>query len=275
MKYVEKKVRIKAVLETLGLLFVAGILLAGCATLDQNMAASLKEYVVPGKVMHVADMNNYPFCEIGLITGTSPSNAVLNIWNSTSVSDCPPDKFDPILANEGAQIKQATGALKVWLNPRRHWTFNEITAYEAGNERDFEGVKMLWLGVVGAETAQKAVGGGHYKAHIAGEAGIVAHRAFKFNKGSTVYLLDVPDGKVFVMQSWTNHFNKSETAENLKDLGSQFKQLPPGWKFRVKVLDQNLIIAAKNPPYHSYVTQDEFWNTYSACGYDDTCNYVP
>ena len=67
----------------------------------------------------------------------------------------------------------------------------------------------------GAEGSRR----GHYH-----PGNIVAHRAFKFNKGSTVYLLDTPDGKVLVMQSWTNHVNKGETAENLKDLGSQFKR---------------------------------------------------
>ena len=167
------------------------------------MDKSQKEYVVQGKVMHVADMNNYPFCEIGLITGTSKSNAVLNVWNTTSAGDCPPDKFDPILADKGERIKKATGAREVWLNPRRHWTFNEIWAYEVGNVRDFEGVQALWMGVVGAEVAAEAVGGGHYH-----PGNIVAHRAFKFNTGSTVYLLDMPDGKVLVMQSWTDHFNK-------------------------------------------------------------------
>ncbi len=271
MKYFASTVRNMAILGAVS----AAAVISGCASLDQNIAASEKQYAVPGKVMHVADMNNYPFCEIGLITGTSESNAVLNIWNTTSVGDCPPDKIDAIFADQGEKIKAATGAQKVWLNPRRHWTFNEIWAYKAGDVRDFEGVKGLWLGVVGAEVAAKAVGGGHYLAHTPGTPGIVAHRAFKFNKGMTVYLLDMPDGKVFVMQSWTNHFNKGETAANLKDLGSQFKQLPPGWKFRVKVLDQDLIIAPKKPPYYGYVTQDEFWNTYQACGYDDTCNFVP
>jgi hypothetical protein len=252
---------------------VSAALLSGGAgpeqSLEQNMAASQKEYVVPGKVMHVADMDNYAFCEIGLITGTSPSNAVLNVWNTTSVSDCPPDKFDPILADKGARIKQATGA-QVWLNPRRHWTFNEIWAYEAGDVRDFEGVKAIWVGVAGAENARKAVGGAHYH-----PGNIVAHRNFKFNKGSTVYLLDTPDGKVLVMQAWTDHFNEGETAANLKDLGSEFKLLPPGWKFRVKVLDRELTIAPKTAPYLAWVTQDEFWNTYQGCGYDDTCNYTP
>ena len=72
------------------------------------------------------------------------------------------------------------------------------------------------------------------------------------------------------------HFNKGETAANLKDLGSQFKQLPPGWKFRVKVLERDLTVAPKKPPnYLAWVTQDEFWNTYQGCGYDETCNYVP
>ena len=41
------------------LAILVAVFVSGCATLDQNMAASLKEYVVPGKVMHVANMNNY------------------------------------------------------------------------------------------------------------------------------------------------------------------------------------------------------------------------
>jgi len=271
MKHFEKTARKIAVLAAVS----AAAFVSGCDSLDQNIAASEKQYAVPGKVMHVANMNNYPFCEIGLITGTSESNAVLNIWNTTSVGDCPPDKFDPILADKGEKIKQATGAQKVRLNPRRHWTFNEIWAYSAGDVRDFQGVTGLWLGVVGAEVAAKAVGGGHYLQHIPGTPGIVAHRAFKFNKGMTVYLLDMPDGKVFVMQSWTDHFNKGETAANLKDLGGQFKQLPPGWKFRAKVLDRDLTVHAPAPNYLAWVTQDEFNNTYQGCGFDAACNYVP
>jgi hypothetical protein len=53
-----------------------------------------------------------------------------------------------------------------------------------------------------------------------------------------------------MMQSWTNFTNKGETAANLKDLGSQFKLLPPGWKFRTKVLDRDLTVhaAAAEPP---------------------------
>ena len=41
------------------------------------------------------------------------------------------------------------------------------------------------------------------------------------------------------------------------------------------MLDKDLTIAPKAPPYYGWVTQDEFQNTYQGCGYDDTCNYVP
>ena len=85
----------------------------------------------------------------------------------------------------------------------------------------------------------------------------------------------MPDGKVLVMQSWTNFTNKGETADSLKDLGSQFKLLPPGWKFRTKVLDRDLTVEPPAPSHLAYVTQDEFNNTYQGCGYDTACNYVP
>ncbi len=105
-------------------------------------------------------MSNYPFCEIGLITGTSKSNAVLNIWNRTSVSDCQSDKIAAIEADQGERIKKASGARKVWSNPRRHWTFHEFWVRVVGGNRDFEGVNAAWMGVVGAEVAAEAVGGG-------------------------------------------------------------------------------------------------------------------
>jgi hypothetical protein len=69
--------------------------------------------------------------------------------------------------------------------------------------------------------------------------------------------------------------NKGETAENLKDLGSQFKELPSGWKFRVKVLDRGLTVTPPAPGHLAWVTMDEFRNTYEGCGYDAACNYVP
>ena len=117
---------------------------------------------------------------------------------------------------------------------------------------------------------QAAVGQGHYH-----PGQIHRNNAYLFKKGTRVYLLDMADGNVLVMQSWTNFMNKGETAENLQDLGSQLKELPAGWKFRTKVLDKDLRVETPKPKHLAWVTQDEFQNTYQGCGYDTACSYKP
>ena len=50
--------------------------------------------------------------------------------------------------------------------------------------------------------------------------------------------------------------------DSLKDLGNRLK-LPPGWKFRVKVLDQDLTIRAVDGIAH--ILQDDLQDTYDLC----------
>jgi hypothetical protein len=145
-----------------------------------------------------------------------------------------------------------------------------VTIYVVGDERKFGPVKFAWMAAVPAEAMQKAVGQGHYH-----PGQITRQDKYLYKKGSRVYLIDMGDGKTLVMQSWTAFVNKGETADNLKDLGSQFKELPAGWKFRSKVLDKELTISPPAPKHGAWVTQDEFQNTYEGCGYDTACNYVP
>jgi hypothetical protein len=247
----------------------SALIVAGCGSLEQNMAESAKKNIVPGKTIHLTDMHDYPFCEIAPIFGFPESAAVAEFYNSTGGS-CPPDKIAAIAANKGESIKKAMGAEAIFINPLCHWTFNEFWVFEVGELRDFEGVEASWMGVVPVEVMKKAVGRGHYH-----PGQIRRNNTFKFDKGETVYLLDMPDGKVLVMQSWTTEVIKDQTRAKLKDLGSQFKELPPGWKFRVKVLDRDLTVHAPAPNYGAWVTQDEFNNTYQGCGYDTACNYTP
>jgi len=237
-------------------------------TLEQNMTAQRKQHIIPGKELH-AKGPNFEFCEVAPIMGTSKENAVANFYNPTGVDHCSPEQFSEIVKDKEKIIRE-TGAIDVFLNPSRHWTWDEFWVYEVGDERRFGPVKFVWMADVPVEVMEKGVGKGHYH-----PGQIYRHNTYLFKKGTPVYLLDMPDAKVLVMQSWTNYLNKGETAENLKDLGSQFKQLPPGWKFRVKVLDQDLNVSPPPPNRLAWVTQDEFENTYQGCGYDAACSYLP
>ena len=84
----------------------------------------------------------------------------------------------------------------------------------------------------------------------------------------------------FVMQSYSIIVDKNQTMADLPNLGSKLK-LPEGWKFRTKVLDQNLTvngITADGKDNQWRVTQDDLINTYSACwesGGQSSCNYRP
>jgi len=249
---------------------VAGaMVLAGCATVQQNMAEQSKDHLIPGKQAHVYGPN-YQFCEVALFYGTSLENAVADFYNPTTGTEhCTPEQFAQI-EKDKAQIVKDNGARDAFLNPTRYWTWDEMWIYELGDVKQFGPVKMAYMGVVPVEVMKKAVGAGHYH-----PGQINRSNKYLYKKGTTVYLLDMPDGKVLIMQSWSSATNKGETADNLKDLGSQFKQLPPGWKFRTKVLDRDLTVEPPPPNHLAYVTQDEFNNTYQGCGYDAACNYVP
>jgi hypothetical protein len=53
---------------------------------------------------------------------------------------------------------------------------------------------------------------------------------------------------------------------------SKFKKLPPGWKFRVKMLDEDLIEIPESGV--ATITPDEFFNVYDKAGPGMT-NYTP
>ncbi len=266
------RIRVKTVRNFVVLAAISAVVLLSSAafgqTLQENMAAQIKQHATPGK--HIkAKGPNYEFCEVAPIMGTSPENAVANFYNPTGIDHCSPEQFAQIV-NDKEKIIKETGAIDVFLNPSRHWTWDEITVYVVGDERKFGPVKFLWMAAVPAEAMKAAVGQGHYH-----PGQITRQNTYLYKKGTRVYLIDMGDGKVLLMQSWTNFVNKGETADNLKDLGSQFKELPADWKFRSKVLDRDLTVSPPAPDHKAWVTQDEFQNTYQGCGYDAACNYTP
>ena len=64
------------------------------------------------------------------------------------------------------------------------------------------------------------------------------------------------------MQAYSHIVDPNLTYEDLKTLDKKLK-LPPGWKYRVKVLDQDLEIDAINGV--ARIVQDDLEGTYNAC----------
>jgi hypothetical protein len=223
------------------------------ASLEQNMAAARQEHLVAGREIHMQDMRGYPFCEVGLITGTTPDNIIANIWNTTGACEPTPEQFDALDADD---IARQNGALRAWLNPVRHWMFDRIDVEEAGDDRAFGGIIGTWMGVAAAPRTEDVIHESYDPTYI--------HRddafTFTFNNGSEVYVLDAPDGEMFVMQSFTQHWDPTLSEGDLAHLHRRLG-LPDAWGFRALRLDQDLRVSA-NPDNLAHVIHDDLHNAY-------------
>jgi hypothetical protein len=88
-----------------------------------------------------------------------------------------------------------------------------------------------------------------------------------FEKGKPVFVLEDGEGTPWVMQS----FGPNLTYDALKDLGSKLKP-PAGWKYRVVVLDRDLILST--PEGYNWIMKDDLECVYDACK-EGTCNFKP
>lgn len=78
------------------------------------------------------------------------------------------------------------------------------------------------------------------------------------------------------MQTWTDHVDSTMSEAALPTLGERLKNLPEGWKFVVKTLNEDLTIAPPADKDHmAHVMSDELDNVYEGCGLDTACNYIP
>ena len=86
-------------------------------------------------------------------------------------------------------------------------------------------------------------------------------------------LLDDAEGNTWIMKGFQLGLKPQYTYEQFVAAGAgNFKKLPPGWKFRVKTLDKDLI--EKPEGGVATIMPDEFFNVYDKTGPGMT-NYIP
>jgi hypothetical protein len=254
MNVAGKTARVNAALNPLGLLFVAGAVLAGCATLPNDDAGA--------ELRHFENLRANRYTEIFLIGGNAiTKNFTAGVYNtvglnsSTGTGDSSPQallaKIDLIA------LKREYDVLRVYKNGPRLWTLDWADVM-VGREREFNGLKarwVMWLDVPKELSSHEVVA---YKS-ITGQR----NTQLGFNKGKPVFILDDPEGNSWVMKSASLILDPNQTYDSLKDLGSRLKPAP-GWKFRVQMLEEDLVLTPDNGVV--LVTQDELGNTYDRMG---------
>ena len=159
-----------------------------------------------------------------------------------------------------AKMKTDFGVLGASLNGPKIWT-PDWTEIDMGVERDFNGIKATWV----AQLNMGDNAGGVAESTPYKPMTIARKSGLGWNKGTTVLLLDDAEGNTWVMKGFQLGLKPQHTYKQFVAAGaSNFKKLPPGWKFRIKKLEKDLIEVPEGGI--ATIMPDEFFNVYDKTG---------
>ena len=174
------------------------------------------------------------------------------VYGTQMLNDCPQELWETL---DAAAIAADMGAAVVKLNGPRHWMLDGLGQKVAVVEpvfRDFNGLTMRRIATVdlGDDPSVQP----YVERHV--NRGAV----FFFDAGASVYELVNPDGLAYVMQAYCIGVDPTLTEDQLSGLGDRL-DLPDGWTFRTRVLDEELVVDTSETV--ATVLQDELENTYT------------
>ena len=225
----------------------------------------LKTGLDPTSRVNFKNVRGFSFHGMGAFVGTGRTQRA-HVYTAASIPVDPEayKKIDP------EKLAHELGVDMCAVNSGRFWMMDEIDVL-VGEVQDFHGVEMRWAGdMTGAEMIAQFRDA--YAPNL-----IYRNTNWTFYAGKPVYLLRDPEGATWVLQEFTKDVDPSLEADNLEVLGDKYKELPEGWTFETKILDENLSLDTSRAGGWAAIIRDEFHCTYQGCGYgaDTSANYIP
>lgn len=193
------------------------------------------------------------YCEILLGTIDMDAGLVqLDVYNTYGLNDCPEDAWAAV---DEAAVQTETMADVVRLNGPRYWVLDAFEKSELldPTPRVLGGLEMRKAGTLELTLADVADAGAAYVARS-----VRRDTTWRYAAGGSVYELVDPDGRVFVMQSYSVQV-EAQTEASLAELSARLAP-PAGWMFRHRELEADLRVVAEDGV--ATVVQDELANTY-------------
>ena len=250
--------------------FVTGSFTQKTSSVESKVLADGKD----AKQKHVENMHQVRFIEIFLAgRDAKTGNIVAACYNSmftsrgipASKNTAPQEQVEGL---DFAKMKKDYGLAGASLNGPKLW-LPDWTEIDVGVERNFNGIPATWVATLNmGDNAGGVAESTPYKPMtIARKSGL------GWTKGTTVLLLDDAEGNTWVMKGFQQGLKPQYTYKEFVAAGAgNFKKLPPGWKFRVKTLDKDLIEKPENGV--ATIMPDEFFNVYDKSG-PGMSNYKP
>jgi hypothetical protein len=204
----------------------------------------------PPRFTYPDGIRDVRYCEVVLLKADT-DGLYAEVWNTMGRSECPQDEWEAI---DPAAIAAEYGAVTALANGPRYWTLDRIDAtIQLTAPVTTFGTLEMFLG------ATVDLGAGLPSTAPYTQRPVARDTVFYFDAGSEVYELTDPDGTVYVMQSYSQKFDPTLSADQLAGLGTRLK-LPAGWTFSTRVLDADLEV--RDVDGIAVVVQDDLENTY-------------
>lgn len=202
----------------------------------------------------VKDFRGRRYAEVLLVSAgvDSADGPQATVYNTFGLNDCPAELWSQLDADAVAKEHGAAAAL---LNGPRYWLMDSVEKVATGTGEPeiatFGGIDMARQATVKLNSMNPAP----YRPNV-----VTRNTVFVFNSGETVFELVDPDGRHWVMQTWSQVVDPTLAYEDLAGLASRLS-LPDGWSYRARVLDEDLRIDTRTEAAH--VLQDDLTNSYS------------
>ena len=185
-----------------------------------------------------------------LLVHLTQSGPEATVFNSFPLNDCPAElwsKLDP------QAIATENGATAALLNGPRYWLMSTIEKAATGTAqtKTFGGIEMARQATVKLSSMNPAP----YTTNT-----VSRNTVFVFDAGRPVFELTDPEGRHWVMQTWSQVVDPTLSLDDLPGLASRL-HLPSGWSYQSRTLTSPLRIDTTTEDAH--VTQDDLANSYS------------
>lgn len=225
------------------------------------------------QLKHFESLRAVQYTEIFLIAGNPVSEDLrANVYNTIGLNgytetnkDSSPNALVTKVNPEA--LKKQYEVLGVHVNGPKLWMLDWIDV-PVGTERDFSGLMARWVGLLDLKGMNlKDPSSLSYRT-----TSIERKTKFGYLKGRPAFLIDDASGNTWIMKGMNLGLHPTQSYETAKDLGSRMKQLPPGWKFRVAELPEDLVLIPATGI--AEIMPDEFFNVYDRTG-PGYSNYKP
>jgi hypothetical protein len=197
----------------------------------------------------VTGTRNGRYGEVLLVYPEEPIR--LEVYNSYVLNECPQELWSQLSPET---IAAETGALFAVLNGPRYWLMDGIGKINnvTPSLRNFGGIEMRLAATILVDGIPDRA---PYR-HVTVNRGAI----WFFDAGKEVHELVAPDGRTYVMQAYCTGVDPTLTEDALAGLGDRLA-LPEGWRYRTRVLSEELRVDTTGAP--ATVLQDELENTYT------------